>query len=149
MDLSKKVNLKLFFQCLIIFILSSIYLLLQFLVFRDISFDFFTENGDAQYYISMAQSSNKDIPIPYKYRILTPLIVSLIPFNLFHSYIIYTTFFISLTLSLTYFLFVNHFSQKEGLLAISIIFSSELLWYSLMNPFIVDPLHYSIIDMPL
>lgn len=120
-----------------------IFLILLYFVFSH-SFDYFKNHGDASAYIKMAEGSFDNLSSPHKYRILTPIIIILIPFPIYDSFLIYTSIFLSLTIALSYKFLRKIFSSSIALISILFLFSSELSWYACINPFLVDPLQYSL-----
>ena len=101
------------------------------------------EGGDAQYYVAMAENPAEFTKAPYGYRILTPVVVHLLPISVEQGFKLVTLLALSLSLLLlAYYLLVLRMSAQEINIAVGIWVTSFAVFYNINNTWLVDATSY-------
>lgn len=130
-------------------IISAIYIITSHLSIFQLD-PYLIKDGDAMQYISLGNGIIDNIPSPFRYRILVPIIASILPFSIDTSLLLIT--YISLfslaviLLSLSYQI---HHDLLASITGFVIIFTSRWFLYNFQNPFLTDAFSLNTIGLSM
>ena len=132
------------FEFLVIFLLVFV-IMVCISYFGNIIFDRFLElkGGDAEEYFNMSYSPFEGKSPPFKYRILTPLIVYLLPINHLNGFIIINLISLFLTAMLLYYYLKKlDFRSKDSLIGVLFFLLSPVVIFTMNDIVLVDALSF-------
>lgn len=100
------------------------------------------QRGDALFYMEMARRPFTVTAAPFCYRVLSPLIVWLLPLGVSPGFLILTFAGLAATAATLYVYLREFYAHQRALFGVGLFLFSPCVTWNLQNPYLVDPLSY-------